>query len=271
MGEYSKALEFYEKSHQILEISLTSTHPNLAISCMNFAVCYEKMGDYEVALKALRNAYIIQEKTFQEDYLKALDYFEKCLAIRERVLPEDHPTLAINYNNIGDAHRLMGDYDKALAFYQKASNIQENVKCSPLDCATTYVNLGETYREMKEYLTALTYFQKGLKIREEKLPKSHPDLAVIYHNMSKLYLEGQKYCMTTKYVQQVIAIGQEKLSSTHPHLLAYGKTFGKIRTKEKNIPIATLILCHFTQVKANGTVNGLKRRINGLKRGKTAS
>ncbi|CAF2101852.1 unnamed protein product [Rotaria magnacalcarata] len=152
------------------------------------------MGDYEVALKALRNAYIIQEKTFQEGNpafilrIVGMEESTRCLAIRERVLPEDHPTLAINYNNIGDAHRLMGDYDKALAFYQKASNIQENVKCSPLDCATTYVNLGETYREMKEYLTALTYFQKGLKIREEKLPKSHPDLAAIYHNMSNYIL-----------------------------------------------------------------------------------
>ncbi|CAF5140753.1 unnamed protein product, partial [Rotaria magnacalcarata] len=43
----------------------------------------------------------------------------------------------------------MGDYERALAFHQKALNIQENVKCNPLDCATTYMNLGETYREMK--------------------------------------------------------------------------------------------------------------------------
>ncbi|CAF4880844.1 unnamed protein product, partial [Rotaria magnacalcarata] len=36
---------------------------------------------------------------------------------------------------------------------------------------------GETYREMKDYTTALTYYEKGLKIREEKLAKTHPDLA----------------------------------------------------------------------------------------------
>ncbi|CAF4468018.1 unnamed protein product, partial [Rotaria magnacalcarata] len=76
-----------------------------------------------------------------------------------------------------DVHRLMGDYERALAFHQKALNIQENVQCNPLDCATTYMNFGETCREMKDYTTALTYYQKGLKIREEKLAKTHPDLA----------------------------------------------------------------------------------------------
>ncbi|CAF5220644.1 unnamed protein product, partial [Rotaria magnacalcarata] len=100
------------------------------------------------------------------------------------------------------------------------------------ECATTYMNLGETYREMKDYTTALTYYQKGLKIREEKLAKTHPDLAVIYHNMSKLYFSTQKYSMAMKYVQQAVEIGQEKLPSTHPHLVEYRETFEKIRKKQ---------------------------------------
>ncbi|CAF4714181.1 unnamed protein product, partial [Rotaria socialis] len=122
--------------------------------------------DYTAALKALKNAYKIQEKTFQEgnqvfastfslygrvyrdlkEYSKALDYFEKCLAIDRKTLPEKHPDFGIDYSNIGDVHRLMGDYEKALGFHKKALNIQENVECDPLDCATTYMNVGETYR-----------------------------------------------------------------------------------------------------------------------------
>ncbi|CAF4956777.1 unnamed protein product, partial [Rotaria socialis] len=66
MGEYSKALEYYEKSLKIREKALPPTHPDLAGSYLNFAACYEKMGDYTAALKALKNAYKIQEKTFQE-------------------------------------------------------------------------------------------------------------------------------------------------------------------------------------------------------------
>ncbi|CAF4381752.1 unnamed protein product, partial [Rotaria sordida] len=127
-----------------------------------------------------------------KDYSKALDNFEKCLAIYLKTLPEKHPYQAITYSNIGDVHRLMGNYEKALAFHQKALNIQENVQCDPTDCATTYINLGETYREMKDYSTALTYFEKGLEIREKKLSKNHPDLVVVYHNMAKLCLATRK-------------------------------------------------------------------------------
>ncbi|CAF5016120.1 unnamed protein product [Rotaria sp. Silwood1] len=166
-----------------------------------------------------------------KDYPKALENFEKCFSIRQKALPENHPYLAITYSNIGDVHRLMGDYEMAISFHRKALNIQENVQCNPTDCATTYINLGETYRQMKDYTTALTYFQKGLEIRENKLPKSHPDLAVVYHNLSKLYLSTRQYNMAMKNVQQAVEIAQEKLPSNHPHILEYTETFEKIRKK----------------------------------------
>ncbi|CAF5166642.1 unnamed protein product, partial [Rotaria sp. Silwood1] len=157
--------------------------------------------------------------------------FEKCLSIWKKALPENHPHIAIAYSNIGDVHRLMSDYEKALSFHGKALNIQENVQCNPLDCALTYINLGETYREIKDYSTALTYFQKGLEIRGKKLPKDHPDLAIVYHNLAKLYLSTRKYSIAMKNVQQAIEIAQEKLPSTHPRLLKYKETFEKIRKK----------------------------------------
>ncbi|CAF5157143.1 unnamed protein product [Rotaria sp. Silwood1] len=166
-----------------------------------------------------------------KDYSKSLDYFQKCLTIYQQTLPERHPYQAITYSNIGDVHRLMGDYEKAIAFHRKALNIQENVQCNPLQCATTYINLGETYRQMKDYTTALTYYEKGLEIREKKLPKSHSDLAVVYHNLSKLYLSTRQYNMAMKNVQQAVEIAQEKLPSNHPHILEYKETFEKIRKK----------------------------------------
>ncbi|CAF5041752.1 unnamed protein product, partial [Rotaria socialis] len=67
MGEYSKALEYYEKDLEITKKALPPTHPDLAGSYLCFAACYEKMGDYTAALKALKNANKIQEKTFQEN------------------------------------------------------------------------------------------------------------------------------------------------------------------------------------------------------------
>ncbi|CAF1589293.1 unnamed protein product, partial [Rotaria magnacalcarata] len=69
MGEYSKALEYYEKSLKIREISLPPTHPDLAQSYNNIGTTYYGMGEYS----------------------KALSYLEKALAIYRNSLPPTHP------------------------------------------------------------------------------------------------------------------------------------------------------------------------------------
>ncbi|CAF3536393.1 unnamed protein product [Rotaria sp. Silwood1] len=170
------------------------------------------MGDYTTALKTLKSAYQIQQKIFEEGnpaFASTYSWFEKVYR-NQKTLPEGHPYFGITYSNIGDVHRLMGDYEKALTFHRKALNIQENIQCNPLECATTYINLGETCRQMKDYSTALLYYQKGIEIRGKKLSKSHPVLAVVYHNLAKLYLSTRQYNMTIKNVQQAIEIAHEK-------------------------------------------------------------
>ncbi|CAF3118239.1 unnamed protein product [Rotaria socialis] len=251
MGDYSTALEYFEKALKIREAVLLPNHPDLATIHLNLAACYERIGNYLAALKALQNAFQIQEKAFQvgnlafaftfnrfgsvyrasKDYTMALEYFEKSLSTFQKTLPEKHPYVALAYTNIGDVNRLMCNYEKALSFHQKALDIQENVQCDLSYCATTYLNLGETYREMKDYSTALKYLQKGLHMREQQLPKYHPDLAAAYHRLAKLYLATQEYNSAMDNVQQAVFIAQEKLGSNHPHLVEYRETFEEIRKK----------------------------------------
>ncbi|CAF1020970.1 unnamed protein product, partial [Rotaria magnacalcarata] len=78
MGEYSKALEYYEKSFKIREISLPPTHPDLAQSYNNIGTTYYGMGDYSKALRLLE---------------KALDIFQKSL-------PSTHPHIKSVMNSI---------------------------------------------------------------------------------------------------------------------------------------------------------------------------
>ena len=49
MGEYSKALEYYEKSIEIKKIALPQNHPNLANS--NIGQVYNNMGEYSKAFE----------------------------------------------------------------------------------------------------------------------------------------------------------------------------------------------------------------------------
>ena len=82
MGEYSKALSYYEKALEIRKQSLPSNHPDLALSYNNIGAVYYNMGEYS----------------------KALSSFEKALEIRKQSLPSNHPDLAKSYNNIGTVY-----------------------------------------------------------------------------------------------------------------------------------------------------------------------
>ncbi|CAF5026811.1 unnamed protein product, partial [Rotaria sp. Silwood1] len=72
MGDYSKALEFYDEALIIDEKALLPNHPDLAISYNNIGQVYNNMGDY----------------------LKALVFYEKAHKIKEKALPPNHPAFA---------------------------------------------------------------------------------------------------------------------------------------------------------------------------------
>ncbi|CAF4364459.1 unnamed protein product, partial [Rotaria sordida] len=69
MGDYSKALEFYEKAHKMKEKALPPNHPDLAISYGDIGQVYNNMGNYS----------------------KALSFLEKALSIQQKTLPPSHP------------------------------------------------------------------------------------------------------------------------------------------------------------------------------------
>jgi tetratricopeptide (TPR) repeat protein len=71
MGEYSKALSYYEKALEIRQKTLPPAHPDLASSCNNIGTVYGTMGEYS----------------------KARPFFERAVDIGQQSLPKDHPDL----------------------------------------------------------------------------------------------------------------------------------------------------------------------------------
>ena len=79
MGDYDKALEYYDKSKAIREKKLGAEHPDTASTYCNMAIVYSDMGNYD----------------------KALKYFEKSKVIIEKKLGAEHPETAAIYYNFG--------------------------------------------------------------------------------------------------------------------------------------------------------------------------
>merc|ERR1712072_179531 len=55
---------------------------------------------------------------------KAIEYFEKSLAIKLETLGSEHPSVASSYNNLGAVYETQGNYDKAIEFFEKSLAIK---------------------------------------------------------------------------------------------------------------------------------------------------
>ncbi|CAF3872443.1 unnamed protein product [Adineta steineri] len=199
MGEYSKALSFYEKTRGIFEKTLPADHPSLAASYNNIGLVYINTGEYS----------------------KALPFYEKALGIKEKTLPANHLDLATSYNNIGGVYDNMREHSKALSFYEKALGIWEkSLPENHRSLAISYNNIGGLYSDMGEHSKALSYFEKALGIQEKILAANHPDFALSYNNMAHVYKSIKEYSKGLSYFERALNILKVSLPPNHPHIKA---------------------------------------------------
>jgi tetratricopeptide (TPR) repeat protein len=63
MGEYSKAISYYEKALEISQKTLSAIHPDLATSYNNIGLVYYNKGEYSEALSYLERAFDILQRS----------------------------------------------------------------------------------------------------------------------------------------------------------------------------------------------------------------
>ena len=76
-------------------------HPDVATSCNNIGLTWNKKGEYD----------------------KALECFEKCLAIRLKTLGGEHPHVATSYYHIGKCYDALTRKELALDYFVQSAEI----------------------------------------------------------------------------------------------------------------------------------------------------
>ena len=61
------------------------------------------------------------------DHQKTYSYLKKAVKIESKVLPSEHPTLAVTYHNTAKALENLGRYDEAVKYQQAAVNIIQDI------------------------------------------------------------------------------------------------------------------------------------------------
>ena len=249
MGEYSKALSYYEKDLEISKQALPPNHPDLATSYNNIGIVYDDMGEYSKALSSYEQSLEIMKVSLPPnhpslatsynnigsvyynmgEYSKALSYYERSLEIYKVALPPNHPSLAISYGNIAGVYDEMGEYSKALSSYERSLEIMK-VALPPNHplLATSYNNIAGVYDEMGEYSKALSSYEQSLEIMKVALPPNHPSLATSYNNIGSVYKNMGDYSKALSYYEKDLEISKQVLPPNHPDLATSYNNIGMV-------------------------------------------
>jgi tetratricopeptide (TPR) repeat protein len=98
LGQYKKAIAFYQQSHDISEE--IGFRQGVAMSLGNLGVCYNSLGQYE----------------------KAIGYHQQSLEIEEKI--GNRQGVAISLGSLGICYKNLGQYEKAIALF-----LTRDLKC----------------------------------------------------------------------------------------------------------------------------------------------
>lgn len=159
----------------------------------------------------------IEQLQKQGNYGAAVAPSQELVAIAERVLGSNHPTVAATLNNLAVTYKELGNFSEAIPLYQRSLAIREQaLGATHPDVATSLNNLANLYTDQGNYGEALPLYQRALAIREQALGKNHPDVGLSVHNLAVMYhLQGSLTTALPLY-QRSLGLLEPALGQEHP-------------------------------------------------------
>jgi CHAT domain-containing protein/tetratricopeptide (TPR) repeat protein len=152
----------------------------------------------------------------QERARDAQPLLEQLLAIRKKVLGEEHPDTAQSYNMLARSLLLQGKFVEAEASYRKALAIRQKLLGEEHpDTAQSYDGVASSLHLQSKFPEAQEDYRKALAIRRKVLGEEHPDTAQSYNNMARNQHELGQYAEAEEGFHKSLAIRQKVLGEEH--------------------------------------------------------
>ncbi len=169
---------------------------------------------------------------------KASSYYEKALQLAMNTKSETS-NIASFMQNIGIIYARMGDFEKALKFFNDNLRInQERLPENDPDIAQIYLNLGQLYSLLSRYDEALEYNDKAEQIYTEKFGPDYGSLGTIYLNKSRIYGQLSDTKEAERYLKNALRIYGLYLKPNHPNMARIYNNLGSIAMIEKDYAAA---------------------------------
>lgn len=197
---------------------------------------YERRGAYEEALPLLEQAVALGRRTLgpSRELAQSLNdlgvargqlaqlaaaraALEEALAMRRKILGEEHPDVAITHSELGRTLFDQGRLDEAEVHFRWALAIRRKV-LGPDDheTATSMSDLGHLLRQKGDRAGAETLFRETLAVTRKSSGPKHPDVATSLANLARAVNERGDHASAEAMFHEALAIGRASLGREHP-------------------------------------------------------
>ncbi|XP_078660861.1 uncharacterized protein LOC144905200 isoform X2 [Branchiostoma floridae x Branchiostoma belcheri] len=167
MGDYHKAINYYEQALPMYRSIHGQTHPMIAVLLNNLGLAWDNLGDQK----------------------KAISYNEQALRMRRSMYGDKtaHFDTAISLSNLGSVWMGLGDIRKAINYFEQALEMYRGIYGQSPDArmAKSLDNLGLAWDELGDYVKAFSYHREALQMFRSIYGQTteHPDIATALSNL----------------------------------------------------------------------------------------
>ncbi|MBW4501984.1 MAG: tetratricopeptide repeat protein [Scytonema hyalinum WJT4-NPBG1] len=181
------------------------------------AIHWIKQYQFELKTAALllaRTGYYLEKRG---RYSEAEPLYQKSLELNQRLLGEEHLSVAESYNNLALLYYSQGRYTEAEPLCQKVLSLKQRLLGEEHpSVATSYNNLALLYKSQGRYSEAEPLLQKALELNQRLLGEERPDVATSYNDLAGLYQSQGRYSEAELLYQKALELNQRLLGEEHP-------------------------------------------------------
>jgi tetratricopeptide (TPR) repeat protein len=125
---------------------------------------------------------------------EALPLAKQVLAIFEKALGPDHPSVAVALGNLAQIYVQQKQYDLAEPLYKRCAAILEKARDSGHpDLGFVLANLADLYARQRRWPEAEPLYKRSLSILEKALGPNDPNVMIVLNNFADLYRSQWRY------------------------------------------------------------------------------
>jgi len=198
-GNYSAATDLYEEALQSLKEPLNKQKLYAFSYIHNLAgITYRKQGEYG----------------------KSMYHYEEAYEYLTHLFPNDHPEIAMSYNNRGTIEYENGDVGSAINYFKQSAKIFEKFHGKNHQrVAAAHNNIGLSYYRLGNYLESAEHLEIAQEIKLNVLGENHPETAIGYSNLASIYLLDDDYEKAISNHEKSLQVRIANLGEEHPDLI----------------------------------------------------